>query len=229
MSIRTCCREWCSNSLDGKYSNAKYCSQRCASGTRPKSNGERFCSADGCDVDISGMHRNAIYCSTRCKRGRRKPSQTCERCGTGIPPSADGRRRYCSTRCRRGSRSPSSVCEVCGLLIPGSAHGNTRYCSARCNQAAWRDNNLERRRALAVHHEHVRRARKVEAYVEHVDRRVVWERDSGICHICLLPADPHNWHLDHVFPLSRGGEHSYANVAVSHPTCNLRKGDRLPA
>jgi 5-methylcytosine-specific restriction endonuclease McrA len=39
--------------------------------------------------------------------------------------------------------------------------------------------------------------------------------------------DPANWHLDHVVPLSRGGEHSYANVQVAHPFCNLSKGPRL--
>lgn len=67
------------------------------------------------------------------------------------------------------------------------------------------------------------------AFVEDVDRSVVWQRDQGVCGICGLPADPDNWHLDHVIPLSRGGEHSYANTRVSHPPCNIRKRDRLDA
>lgn len=72
----------------------------------------------------------------------------------------------------------------------------------------------------------VRRARKRDQFIEFVDVSVVWERDSGICHICREPADLDNWHLEHIVPLARGGEHSYANTAVSHPGCNLRKGDR---
>jgi 5-methylcytosine-specific restriction endonuclease McrA len=64
--------------------------------------------------------------------------------------------------------------------------------------------------------------------VEFVDRAVVWQRDAGICHICNLPADPSDWHLEHIFPLVAGGEHSYANTAVSHPRCNREKGTTLP-
>lgn len=70
-----------------------------------------------------------------------------------------------------------------------------------------------------------RRARKLGAFVERVDRTVVWERDGGICYWCETPADPDNFHVDHVKPLSKGGTEEYANVAVTHPTCNLSKYD----
>lgn len=71
-----------------------------------------------------------------------------------------------------------------------------------------------------------RRARKLDAFVEDVSRAVVWERDAGICYLCSLPADPDDWHLEHVQPLDAGGEHSYFNTAVSHPACNLSKGTK---
>ena len=70
-----------------------------------------------------------------------------------------------------------------------------------------------------------RRARKLGAFVEDVDHAVVFERDAGVCGICNLPVGLDAWHLDHIKPLSKGGEHSYANTQVSHPTCNQRKGD----
>lgn len=73
-----------------------------------------------------------------------------------------------------------------------------------------------------------RRARKLNQFVEHVDPATLWARDQGICHICQEPADPLDWHLEHKVPLSKGGEHSYRNTAVSHPACNLSKGARLP-
>lgn len=76
----------------------------------------------------------------------------------------------------------------------------------------------------------IRRARKRNApVVERIRRAVVWERDQGICHICRRKCDPANWHLDHIVPLSRGGEHSYRNVAVSHPRCNERRHASGPA
>lgn len=74
-----------------------------------------------------------------------------------------------------------------------------------------------------------RRARELGHFVERVYRSVVWTRDGGICHICELPADVAKWHLDHIVPLSKGGEHSYANTAVSHPRCNQVKSAKLAA
>jgi 5-methylcytosine-specific restriction endonuclease McrA len=76
----------------------------------------------------------------------------------------------------------------------------------------------ERRATMAK-----RRARQRAAYVEHVAPAVVWERDEGICQLCGEPAEPNDWHLDHIVPLARGGEHSYQNVQVAHPLCNWRK------
>lgn len=73
-----------------------------------------------------------------------------------------------------------------------------------------------------------RRARKASAFIGPAfTRQQVWDRDGGTCHLCNLPADPNDWHMDHVIPLVRGGAHSFENAAVSHPTCNLRKGARL--
>lgn len=71
-----------------------------------------------------------------------------------------------------------------------------------------------------------RRARKRAAVVEVVDPAAVWTRDRGVCGLCGEVADSADWHLDHVIPLAAGGEHSYANVQVSHPRCNLVKGPR---
>jgi 5-methylcytosine-specific restriction endonuclease McrA len=59
-----------------------------------------------------------------------------------------------------------------------------------------------------------------------VDRGVVFLRDKGLCGECHEPVDPKNWHLDHITPTSRGGEHSYENTRVTHPRCNLSKGPR---
>lgn len=72
----------------------------------------------------------------------------------------------------------------------------------------------------------LRKARLAAVAVERVSRAKVWQRDGGICYLCGKPADLKKWHLEHKIPIVLGGEHSYANVAVSHPVCNLRKGKR---
>lgn len=73
-----------------------------------------------------------------------------------------------------------------------------------------------------------RRARVKGARTERVYRAKVWARDGGICHICGEAADPARWDLEHVIPLCRGGEHSHANVRVSDPSCNRKKGTSDP-
>lgn len=71
-----------------------------------------------------------------------------------------------------------------------------------------------------------RRAIQAGVYIEEVDRLVVFQRDNGMCHLCQLPVDPDNWHLEHKVPISKGGLHCYSNVGVSHPDCNWHKGGR---
>lgn len=71
-----------------------------------------------------------------------------------------------------------------------------------------------------------RRAMKRGATIERVYRRIVFDRDHGVCGLCGNFVDPERWALDHVMPLIRGGEHCYDNVIVSHPLCNLKKGSK---
>lgn len=64
--------------------------------------------------------------------------------------------------------------------------------------------------------------------VEHVDRGVLFARAVGRCGICRLQIDPtESWHADHIVPLSKGGDHSYANTQPTHAACNIKKGNRL--
>jgi len=71
-----------------------------------------------------------------------------------------------------------------------------------------------------------KKARQRNAFVEHVEGYIVFELDEGICGIC---SDPilEDFHVDHIIPLSRGGEHSYANVQAAHPRCNIKKGNKI--
>jgi 5-methylcytosine-specific restriction endonuclease McrA len=74
-----------------------------------------------------------------------------------------------------------------------------------------------------------RRARlKGAPKVERVRRDAIYARDGGICHLCRLSVDPAKFHLDHRIPLTRGGEHTAANLFVAHPACNIRKKNRMP-
>lgn len=101
------------------------------------------------------------------------------------------------------------------------AHHEERAAYSR----AWQRANPDKCRDKKVR----RRAHKMAVYVEPVSRTVVFQSDGGRCHVCHKKVDPKTWHLDHLIPLSLGGEHSYRNVAVACPKCNLRRGNTGPA
>lgn len=57
-------------------------------------------------------------------------------------------------------------------------------------------------------------------------RKAVFERDRYACQYCgAIPEKPH---CDHVFPLSRGGVSSMANLVTACPSCNSAKKARTP-
>jgi len=57
-----------------------------------------------------------------------------------------------------------------------------------------------------------------------MSRRAIFVRDEHCCQYCGDHADT----IDHVFPRSRGGEHTWENVAAACKPCNLTKRDRTP-
>jgi len=83
------------------------------------------------------------------------------------------------------------------------------------------------------------RARHYGVQYEPIDRLKVYARDGWICKLCHKKVDPKlkNPHLmsaslDHIVPMSLGGDHLYVNVQLAHMICNSRKcnfgyGDQL--
>jgi 5-methylcytosine-specific restriction endonuclease McrA len=57
-----------------------------------------------------------------------------------------------------------------------------------------------------------------------LSRRAVFVRDDHRCQYCGSVADS----IDHIMPTSRGGSHSWENVAAACRPCNMSKRDRTP-
>ena len=57
-----------------------------------------------------------------------------------------------------------------------------------------------------------------------MSRRAIFARDDHRCQYCGEHADS----IDHVFPRSRGGAHTWENVVAACKPCNLGKRDRTP-
>jgi 5-methylcytosine-specific restriction endonuclease McrA len=80
-------------------------------------------------------------------------------------------------------------------------------------------------------HNATRRARVKNApVIESINLEILAIRDHWICHICKRKVTRRTWSHDHLIPLSKGGDHTYLNVALCHQRCNSQRGTgRLPA
>jgi 5-methylcytosine-specific restriction endonuclease McrA len=56
--------------------------------------------------------------------------------------------------------------------------------------------------------------------------REVHTRDKGVCGWCHTSVELKDGEVDHIYPLSRGGKHTWENVQLTHFWCNSAKGNR---
>jgi 5-methylcytosine-specific restriction endonuclease McrA len=146
----------------------------------------------------------------------------CVQCG--VYTTSGKPARFCTRACKedfrkaqiRAGRLASKVerpCPQCGGAIPPKMRSDASYCSNRCRDAA-----ASAARKAAVKNGSDHRAR--------VSRAYIIERDGGRCHICRKKPAPEDIHLDHLVPLSCGGEHTPENLRVACASCNMSRQHR---
>ncbi len=153
--------------------------------------------------------------------------------------------KYCSNNCRNYAylkrRITVRTCEQCGNEF--ESYNDVRFCSPTCvgkhqTQQAIENNYYNAPREIfptkRSRREWLRRKRIREQWVEDVKIEVLIERDKGICQLCKKPVRldvPYTHPLaptrDHIIPINKGGEHSYANCQLACRDCNTIKNDRL--
>lgn len=228
----------------------KYCSPACRSGEADRSRG-----CIGCGAELTGhgwkwcsgacRARTLLAAETaeqrehRLQRGRERqrvkrgkavagiPVPRCQNCND-VKINSRGRfcgKQKCQTAAYRERRAKAVPCSVDGCESPMQGKGlcGTHYA------AMWRAKNMDKYRAK---NHRYRASKKTAAVGENVSPQVVFETDGWRCHICrkkidkrLKFPDQMSASLDHVIPLSKGGEHSYENCRASHFICNSTKRD----
>jgi 5-methylcytosine-specific restriction endonuclease McrA len=71
-----------------------------------------------------------------------------------------------------------------------------------------------------------RRAKKQNGNVCVEDINKLFELQKGLCVVCKTELS--RYHVDHVQPLSRGGEHNFLNLQLLCPSCNQVKFNKDP-
>jgi 5-methylcytosine-specific restriction endonuclease McrA len=133
-------------------------------------------------------------------------------------------------------------------LVYQSEYNTTHRYQINLWSRQWRKNNVEQERARnrdyyqrnkdknlikAARRRAMVRGNGIEPYT----LKQVLEEYGAICYLCEIPIDltaprsarQEGWeyglHLDHVTPISKGGQDCLDNVAPTHAICNLSKGD----
>ncbi len=99
--------------------------------------------------------------------------------------------------------------------------------------AQYAKDNPAKMKEINAKYKRVRRQRKKDATVGVVDFDLIRERDGDICYLCgskvrddVGSRHPEKRSMDHMIPISRGGDHSMANIRTACSKCNLKKGRR---
>jgi 5-methylcytosine-specific restriction endonuclease McrA len=146
---------------------------------------------------------------------------------------------FCSDTCRRSVRATLARQAYDADRAAGAEVGRLRRLRLTPEQ---REQRLatERLRTARVGYTNTkreadarRRAAKLNAITERFDRREVFDRDRWCCGICGLKVDdkltfphPRSATIDHVIPLSHGGDHTRANTRPAHLYCNVSRSNR---
>jgi len=198
-----CGREFVFRVASLQAAKRRFCSNRCASSLRMGGSVEIMCPLPWRACDVCGKEI--------CFGGRMASTPRCVTC----KPEAE-RRRYA-----RSYKSRAIIgefrCIECGVSFHGHVlMGGTRRACKRCQ-----------RRIECATRRHALRDRTR----ERVGKDEIAERDGWRCGICdrLIPRtlkvpNPRALVLDHLLPVSVGGEHTRANLRAAHFSCNSRRG-----
>lgn len=203
--------------------SGKYCSRECSYddwhswGNAEAARGARFrppAPIEYTPLVQSGPARRALF--------------ECEHCGDWYTAKRKGTK-YCSSYCcHRDHYVPVSerrdpvakTCANCGDDFSVVERASVRkYCSELCQKkASWRKSDR------------ARRARLQGADTQSYDRKGVFERDGWTCQVCGESVDkrtrvphPKAATIDHIVPLSQGGDDTRKNVQCAHFECNTNK------
>lgn len=112
--------------------------------------------------------------------------------------------------------------------VKDAEDGLNRYCKHCCkvNRAMEGVRKRDRRSKISMRQRHRAGVLGVECD-DTITLVKVFKKDAGMCQLCTKWVQPRHASMDHRYPLSKGGTHTWGNVQLTHLLCNLRKGDRI--
>lgn len=192
-----------------------------------------------CNIKVEQQKRGRakLYCSRACKilmdSKRHKAiyakPKNCQYCNQNFDWKAYVK--YCSNSCKRlaqnarnRAKKSFSICAICNRQAIGSAGWVRKYCSFECQLKGIYGGKppLSERSRKAQRNMRERHAPGL-TYLEIRHLRIQWQKDGLVCVYCAGPFDT----IDHVIPLTRGGDNMKSNLVPACRSCNSSKGQKL--
>lgn len=197
--MRTC--QQCSGPIPAeRNTRAKYCSTQCnRKASRDSAN--KACGHDDCLKPVRARGLCASHYNQAHQPGRHAAKPTaCVVCSTAIMrPHKASRRPTCSPNCRHALTGQQYTGDWAG---PAHMQVRARAAGAKL--------------------------------IEDFTSTEIFERDNWTCYLCEQPVittpdcfNPRSATIDHVVPLSKGGQHTRANVQCACLGCNSSKQDAM--
>lgn len=228
-----CVCEGCKETFNPKHRNRlRFCSRECffasiAENAERRSQSQpeitqrekflaaiKFAQCKHCASDfVTGSYR-VVFCSDICRSEAARIK------------SRDAWRAMSQDLANDNELKPARDCAECGCeFTPTYGDKRSVFCSAGCSKRSARRTARKAARALLK-----------SVTVERVNPTKVFDRDGWSCMQCGVSTPrelrgtykPNAPELDHIVPLSKGGEHSYANTQCLCRRCNAMKSDTMP-
>ena len=191
-------------------------------------------------IKRASYRRSPKHLSAVARGSSAETANTCVRCGGSCRATTGGRVVVVCARpecVREQQREYSAANRTCTVHYWNCAHcgkfhaGRKRmYCDSRCSNRAF--NARRRADGRAAEMSANRRALEKGAKISSARRLKVLEAADWVCHLCELPTNRYAVYpapdypvIDHVIPLSKGGEHAPHNWDCAHNLCNNRRGN----
>ena len=203
-----------------------YCKPECEIAAGRQRRKGRHCHACRyCKIIFTSGNKNQKYCNSICYKLATRKARIIGNPFVCVIEGCSGVARthnLCQKhydRSKLGNEEEYRRCIVCGNSFRWRYV--ERICSDECKK--------EKVRA----HSQQRRAKLLGSVVEDFTSKEIFERDNYICHLCgkrvrkkyKFP-DTRCPTIDHIIPISRGGNHTKSNVKCAHHGCNIRKCNR---
>jgi 5-methylcytosine-specific restriction endonuclease McrA len=132
----------------------------------------------------------------------------------------------CYTKCNRKKKHEYYIKNRATIIASHSIWSRNNRAKCARNQRAYLASNPQAR-ARHAEVEARRRAQKLNGReIEVFSHLEIAQRDNWRCHMCGRKVTQRTWSIDHLIPLSKGGNHTRRNVALAHFKCNASRGNR---